>query len=220
LPFFLSQEGHAEHASDFSENEGIVFYHARYPEQTKKYSERHVWITRSYDPYIHEIAIYHRTNKKWVFIQAFMASRNPIKSIMFSSLTRRYIQQCGSRQDNYRLILSISNDLGEKTDLRPDDFILDISHEEFADMKEHYQKEIKLLQLYAIQEYGMLTENDDIMWISDELNGSLFSSWEEFFSSVSQLVPVINSYIIDSAQKRGTFFPGDMDEYIDEYLEV
>lgn len=213
LPFFLSEEGHKEHARDFPENEGIVFYHAGYPEQTKKYSERHVWITRSYDPCIHEIAIYHRTEKKWVFIQAFMASRNPIKSIMSSSLTRRYIQQCGSRRDNYRLILSINNDLREKTDLRPEDFILDIAHEEFSDMKEHYLKEIKLLQLYAIQEYGMLTENENIMWISDELNGSLFLSWEEFFSTVSQLVPVINSYIIEAAQKRGTFFPADTDEY-------
>ncbi len=220
LPFFLAEEGHKEHSSEFPENDGIVFYYAKYPEPVKKYSERHVWVTNTYDPYLHEVAIYHRTNKKWVFIQAFMASRNPIKSIMFSSLTRRYIRQCGSQQDNYRLILSMSNDLKEKTDLRIEDFILEISYEEFTELKEHYLKDIKLMQLYAIQEYGMLTGNEDIMWISDELNGSLFSSWKEFFSGVSQLVPIVNSYIIESARQRGTFFPQDVDEYIDEYLEA
>jgi len=56
-----------------------------------------------------------------------------------------------------------------------------------------------------------MTNNEDLMWISDELNGALLSSWGEFFSSVIQLVPVINKYVIDSAQERGTFFPEQAD---------
>ncbi len=209
LPFFLYEDGMNEHAAEFPENIGIVFYYAKYPVDTKKYSERHVWLTNTFDPYLQEVAIYHRTQTKWTFIQAFSASRNPIKSIIFSSLTRRYIQQCGAKNDNYRLILSLSHDLRETVDIHIDDFIFEIRHEDYVDLRDHYLKEIKLLQLYAIQEYGMLIKNDDIAWITDELNGTLFASWNEFFKGVASLVPLIQRYVIDSSQKRGTFFPQD-----------
>jgi hypothetical protein len=222
LPFFLYKDGREEHAAEFPESLGIVFYYQRYPVEIIKYSERHVWLTNTYDPYIHDVAMYHRNIKKWTFIQAFISSRNPITSVMSSSLTRRYIQQCGSGQDNYRLILSLCNDIAESLDLRMDDFIWEIQPEQLNNLREHYLKEIKLLQLYAIQEYGMLTENEDLMWIMDELNGSLFASWNEFFSGVAQLVPLINRYIIDSSQKRGTFFPQSIagDDRSCEYEET
>jgi len=55
-----------------------------------------------------------------------------------------------------------------------------------------------------------LTQNEDIVWITDELNGSLFASWNEFFSSVRELVPLIRRYVIESSQRRGEFFPQDV----------
>ena len=213
LPYFLAGEGQSEHAAQFCEEKGIVFYFGGYPEEIKKYSERHAWATNTYDPDVHEAALYQRTENKWVFIQAFAAARNPIKTIMSSSLTRRYIRQCGQERDNYRLILSVVNDLKENPDLRAQDFTLEVSHEEFMGLKDHYLKEIKLLQLYAIQEYGALMENEKVMWISDELNGSLFSSWKEFFARVQYLAPVISSYIIESARNRATFFPREDSEF-------
>lgn len=219
LPFFLAIEGQEEHAAQFSANDGIVFYHARHPEPIKRYSERHVWVTNTYDPYIQELAVYHRTSKKWPFIQAMMVSRNPIKSIMISSLTRRYIQQCGQKADNYRLVLSLTNELKEMIDLRLEDFRLEFSYEEYLGIKDTYLKDLKLLQLYAIQEYGYLTENDEITWISDELNGALFLSWKEFFASVIQLVPLVQTYIVNAAVKRGTFFPKLDESYLEEDLE-
>ncbi len=218
LPFFLYDEGLNEHRLEFPAAIGIVFYEGKYPIEMKRYSVRQAWLNNTFDPYIHEVAIYGGTSRKWTFIQAFISSRNPIKSIISSSLTRRYIRQCGPEQDNYRLILSLSNDLRESVDLRMEDFIWEVQPEEFAGLKEHYLKEIKLLQLYAIQEYGMLTQNEEITWITDELNGALFGSWNEFFSGVAQIVPVINRYVIDASQKRGTFFP--QDEIVDEDSEI
>jgi hypothetical protein len=208
LPSFLADEGHKEHAQEFSAEVGIVFYYTpQYKEEIKNYSERHVWLTNTYDPHLHDVAIYHRSEKKWVFIQAFMSSRNPIKSLISSSLTRRYIHQCGAGRDNYRLILSLANDLSNNIDLRVEDFRWEISVEEFSSLKENYLKDVTLLRIYAIQEYGELVEDENIMWISDELNGSILSSWSEFLSNVKSLVPIINSYIISSAQTRGSFFP-------------
>jgi hypothetical protein len=128
---------------------------------------------------------------------------------MSSSLTRRYIQQCGKAVDNNRLILSLCNDLKDSVDIQMSDFMWQIPIECFMDLKEYYSKELKLLQLYAIQEYGMLTENEDIMWITDELNGAIMESWNEFFSGVIRLVPIVTRYIIDSSQNRGKFFPQD-----------
>ncbi|MGO9018040.1 MAG: hypothetical protein ACLQVJ_06770 [Syntrophobacteraceae bacterium] len=209
MPYFLAEEGKIEHASSFDKDVGIVFYYSQHPFEIKHYSERYVWLTNTFSPYLHEAALYYRTKLKWPFIQAFVASRNPIKSIMSSSLTRRYMQQCGPNRDNYRLALSLCTDLRESVDIHIDDFMWQIPLESIIELKEYYSKEIKLLQLYAIQEYGKLTDNEDIMWITDELNGALIESWNEFFSGVVHLVPVITRYIIDASQKRGTFFPQD-----------
>ena len=207
LPLFLSIESQKEHAKEFRVEEGIVFYYSRYEEQKRNYSEKHVWETNTFDPYLHEVAIYHRSRKKWTYLQAFLGSRNPIKHAVASSLIRRYIQQCGPQQDNYRLILSSINDLGERLELRPEDFRVDLEIDEFNDLKESYLKDIVLLRLYGVQEYGEITENENVMWISDELNGALLSSWAEFFVGIRRLVPLIQSYVISAAQTRGTFFP-------------
>lgn len=207
LPLFLAEEGHKEHAKNFSDTNEIVYYYTKHSEQKRNYSEQHYWLTNTFDPYLHEVTLYHRSGKKWTFLQAFLSSRNPIKSIICSSLIRRYIQRCGQQGDNYRLILSLSNDLKEKVDLRIEDFRIEIEYEEFDLLKETYLKDISLLRIYGIQEYGSITNNENLMWISDELNGALLSSWSEFFSSVIQLSPIINRYVIDSAQERGTFFP-------------
>ncbi|QEP43365.1 hypothetical protein D5085_09665 [Ectothiorhodospiraceae bacterium BW-2] len=152
--------------------------------------------------------------KKWAYIQAFLSSRNPTKSIISSSLVRRYIQQCGAKNDNYRLLLSLANDLREKIDIRMSDFRYEIESDEFFLLKENYMKDIALLKVYAIQEYGAITENEELMWVSDELNGSLLSSWKEFEVDIKALAPVATSYIIASAQRRGSFFPDSSAEAI------
>jgi hypothetical protein len=207
LPFFIAEDGHEEHAKEFPSRDGIVFYHSKYEEEPKHYSERHAWLTNSYDPHLHEVVIYHRMGKKWAYIQAFLSSRNPIKSVISSSLVRRYVQQCGTKSDNYRLLLSLTCDLSESIEMRMEDFRFEITSEEFPTLKENYLKDIALLKVYAIQEYGAITENEDLMWVTDELNGSLLSSWKEFSVDVKSLAPIVSSYIVAAAQRRGSFFP-------------
>jgi hypothetical protein len=216
LPTFLAEDGQVEHAEEYKDQDGIVFYFGKYPAEAKRYCGYHAWENRVFDPYVYESALYHKTAKKWTFIQAFAASRNPTKNIMSSSLTRRYIWQCGSKRDNYQLILSVVNDLTQSVDLRPNDFRWEISDAQFRHLRELYLKDLKLLQLYAIQEYGHLMKDDRIMWISDELNGSLFTSWEEFFSTVGYLAPKATTYIIESAKERDQFFPKKEETDVEE----
>jgi hypothetical protein len=207
LPFFVAEDGHNEHAKEFPRSHGVVFYHSKYEEEPKHYSERQAWLTNSYDPHLHEVVVYHRMEQKWAYIQAFLSSRNPIKSVISSSLVRRYVQQCGAKNDNYRLLLSLANDLRENIDVRASDFRYEVESDEFFLLKESYLKDIALLKVYAIQEYGAIIENEELMWLSDELNGSLVSSWKEFEVDIKALAPVVTSYIIASAQRRGSFFP-------------
>lgn len=208
LPLFLAEEGHREHAKNFSRTEGIVYYYTKVPQEKKYYCEKFVWENNIFDIHVHEVAIYHRIKgQKWIYLQGLLASRNPIKNIIHSSLLRRYIQQCGAESDNYRLILSLVSDLGESIDLRMDDFRLAISHEDFFVLKENYLKDVVLLQLYAIQEYGHLIQDENIAWISDELNGAIECSWQEFIVAIQGVAPILKHLITSSAQKRGTFFP-------------
>lgn len=88
-----------------------------------------------------------------------------------------------------------------------EDFRVEMTYEEFDELKENYLKDIVLLKIYGIQEYGSIIEDDKIMWISDELNGALLYSWREFFSYVRQMVPLVQNYVINGAKRRGTFFP-------------
>lgn len=216
LPSFLAEQGQQEHSKEFSDKKGIVFYYTKDTCPIQNYSQRHAWITHTFDPYLNQVAIYHHSGNKWVYLQAFAASRNPIKSIIYTSLTRRYIAICGSQNDNYRLILCLATDLGEKIELQQRDFRIGITNEEFEMLKETYLKDIVLMKLYAIQEYGYIVQDENIKWVSDELNGALLSSWREFFANIQHLVPLIQSHIIHSATSRSTFFPQSSDDEMQE----
>jgi len=207
LPSFVAEDGHQEHAKTFAESHGIVYYSTTVAEQVTPYSHRHMWLTHTFDPYLHEVAMYHQMEKKWIYLETFPASRNPIKSIMYSSFVRRYIAQSGAQHDHYRMMLCLSSDLNETIELQLRDFRIELSSGEFEAVHETYLKDIVLLKLYALQEYGNIVHDDELMWVSDELGGALTSSWREFFASVRQCVPLIQSAIIASATQRKTFFP-------------
>ncbi|MFD0894392.1 hypothetical protein KBB96_07010 [Luteolibacter ambystomatis] len=206
LPYFLAEEGHKEHASNFSTTKGIVFYWNKHPEEHQNYSEKHAWETRTFDPFLNDVTIYHRTLKKWTFLQALASGRSAVKSVVYSSLLRRYIHRCGPSQDNYRLMLGLTASLADRIDLEISDFRSDVQAEEFMELRDCYEREIILLRIYAIQEYGFLSENEDLTWVSDELNGSFLNSIQEYLDAARNLVPIIQEWIISASKERGTFF--------------
>ncbi|MFA8020483.1 hypothetical protein [Bremerella cremea] len=215
LPSFVAEESELEHAEEFKDTSGIVFYYGKVKHEKRRYSEKHAWQTNDFDQRLHDVAIYYKTRKRWVFLQALQGSRNPVINLIQSCLVRRYISNCGSSVDNYRLILAVTQDLLESIELKVADFRYEISPDEFKQLKDGYQRDVVLIRLYAVQEYGHLIKNDNIKWISDELNGSFLSSWEEYSLAVRQLVPTIRRRIIEQAEKKGVFFttkPANKDE--------
>lgn len=205
LPSFVCEEGQQEHGALFANTRGICFYKSKIEYVQQEYSERAAW-EHSFDPYLHEVAIYHRSAKKWVYLQAFLSSRSPIKSLIHSCLTRRYIAQCGPERDNYRIVLAICNDIGSPINLYKEDFRSPITNEYFEGIKEHYIKEIELLRLYCIQEYGHLVQDENLQWISDDLNGALETSLTYYRRTVRRLSKSAVRRIIEGATRRGVFY--------------
>jgi hypothetical protein len=64
LPYFLAEEGQREHEERFAETSGVVYYWNQYPEEMRRYSEKYCWLTRTFDPYLHDVAIYHDIKEK------------------------------------------------------------------------------------------------------------------------------------------------------------
>lgn len=214
LPYFVCEEGHEEHRKEYQALDAIVYFETKHEVEKRFYSERYAWESGTFDSYLHEVAIYHRSGKKSIYLQAFLGSRNPVKNIIHSCLVRRYILQCGPNVDNYRILLSSVVDMAQPVDIHIRDFRIEVDEERFAELRDIYLKEIFLLRIYAIQEYGALTENEQVMWLSDELNGAIEASWSEFAIAVRRLIPEIQTNIIKGAQQRGTFFTEPSDDAV------
>lgn len=212
LPYFLAEEGHQEHAEQFSDTKGIVFFWNKFPEERQSYSEKYCWETRTFSPFLNDVAIYHRTGKKWAFLQALAGGRSAIKSLMYSSMVRRYVFNCGPQRDNCRLLLGLTACLGDKVELEIGDFRSEIGAEEFLELRDCYERDIILLRIYAVQEYGHLTSNEKLTWVSDELNGSFLNSVKEYLEATKELVPLIQELIIAASKERGTFFAHSSEE--------
>ena len=210
LPSFVCEDGQKEHASFFSDTRGVVFYDTKDNEPTVEYSEKYAWENRNFDPNLNLVALYHRTPKKWVFLTSFLGAENTVKSLMHSSLSRRYIQQCGAGQDNYRVALSVAYELGKSSPPKKKDFMVTravATQFEVSDDTIHlYQKDIELLKLYCVQEYGYLVNDDEIMWVSDDVDISLDQPSLKFMEVMRSLSNLLVDRIIGGAKKRNVYF--------------
>lgn len=210
LPSFVCEEGVTEHASNFAHVQGVVFYESKTKARRTEYSERHAWDTSSFDPNLNEVSVYHRSTKKWIFLESFLGSGNAVKSVMHSSMSRRYIQQCGPKQDNYRIALGVAYELGRTSKPVPSDFRVGDAGSNQGDLTAEvldlYRKDVELLKLYCLQEYGYLVGDDEITWVSDEMNGALDESEAEFIKVIESLGRLLIQRIISGAKKRRTYF--------------
>lgn len=207
LPSFLAEEGIAEHVSEFTSTQGLVNYQTKMQIRKQHYSEEYCWNNDLFDPLLHEVTIYYKMEKKWPFLRAASASRHPIKGLIHSCLVRRYISQCGAQKDNYSIVLDAVLNLKDFPEFKIDDFRMPIEVDQYLAIKDIYAKDITLLKIYGIQEYGELVQDDNIMWATEELNGAVEYSIPEFINAVNRLIPWLKNTIIRGSQARGTFFP-------------
>ena len=85
--------------------------------------------------------------------------------------------------------------LGEAVNLYPEHFRVDITEKEFISLREIYCKDVILLRFYALEEYGYLLEDENMMSVSDELNAAITASWEDFVLTLQKIAPGVKELV-------------------------
>jgi hypothetical protein len=218
LPQFVVAEGIQEHAAEFSLFPRLVNLHTRQPIEQIHYSEKFSWERRQFDPLNHALAQYHKTRRRWVFIQAFTAGADGRRSLAHASLIRHYMDHCGTWVSSYRLVLGLLEEIDDTPSFTEKALVLagELKPEEAT---REALWDVVFSRLAAIQEYGWHSGLEELMWATDTVNGSLTEmKWDKLKEELALWRRKWEDLIIKHAENEGEFFPptvmedGDMDE--------
>ncbi|MGE0086250.1 MAG: hypothetical protein AB7S75_17720 [Desulfococcaceae bacterium] len=214
LPYIVVDEGLREHASEFAGFSAMADLITHEPIPRLRYSEKFVWERRQFDPVNHSLALYHKTNPTWIFLQTMSGGIDGRRSLAHASVVRRYMDNCGTWQSSYRFILLIIQELS----LRPIFNESDLNDEEGDIGEEIYEDaiwDVFFTRLAGIQEYGFHSGIEELMWATDKLNGALVSlDWMKLKNELNKKTEEWTQIVIEHASKEGEFFK--MDESVCE----
>jgi len=207
LPHFVVDEGIREHAAEFAGFPALVGLDDKRPLAPIPYSERFTWRQHSFDPVSQALAQYHKIEKAWVFVQAFTGGLDGRRALAHAALIRRYMDRCGTWRSSYRLILAMLQEICVTPHF--DETILVLDPGESAEQASGEALwDVVFVRLAGIQEYGFHAGLENLMWATDELNGSLSSlDWTRLRGDLSDKRDAWTSQIITHAEAQGTFFP-------------
>src|SRR5689334_4659094 len=94
LPRFAVEEGIREHAYEFAMYPGLVNLITKEAIADVPYSEKYSWEHGQYDPLLNALAQYYKSERSWVFIQAFSGGVDGMRSLAHACLVRRYMDRC------------------------------------------------------------------------------------------------------------------------------
>ncbi len=209
LPYLLVDEGLREHASEFAGFSAMADLITQKPVSRIPYSEKFAWERREFDPVNHSLALYHRTNPTWIFVQTMSGGIDGRRSLAQASVVRRYMDNCGTWQSSYRLILGIIQDLS-LTPIFNEGDLNDEDGEMGEELKEDALWDVFFTRLSGIQEYGFHSGIEDLMWATDNLNGALVSlDWMKLKKELSLKTKEWTQIVIDHAAEEGEFFKMD-----------
>lgn len=211
LPRFVVDEGIREHAAEFAFHAGLVELHTGGDIQTIRYSERHAWDTQQYDPLTHALAQYHKTSKRWVFIQNFTAGVDGRRSLAHACLIRQYLDHCATWESSYRLVLGLLEEIDETPLFAEKSLVLDgISRQEAA---EQALWDVMFARLSTVQEYGWHAGLEDLAWASDQLNGSFGElDWSGLQPELAEFRRKWEDTVTTHAKDHAVYFPPPGDE--------
>lgn len=209
LPHFVVDEARSEHAAEYARFPGLVSLSSQQPAEKKFYSEKFNWDQRSFDPVVNALAMYWKTERRWVFIQIFAGGIDGQKALVHGSLVRRYMDNCDSWTSSYRMILSVVDEM-----TTPPAFArraLNVTDaDDTADIEEEARWDVFFTRLCGLQEYGWHAGVEELMWASDSLNGSLSSlDWDAVVADLESRCPEWTDRIIKHARDNDAFFTQD-----------
>lgn len=206
LPHFVVDEAKREHAAEFAGFTALVSLSTMEPVQRTFYSERFYWERRRFDPLLNALATYQKTERRWVFIQAFAGGVDGQRALVHSSLVRRYMDHCDSWTSSYRMVLSVVDEM--TTQPAFDGRTLNISSgEDAVEAEAEARWDVFFARLCGLQEYGWHAGLEGLMWASDRLNGGLSTlDWGGVMAELETACPEWTESIIRHAKDNGAFF--------------
>jgi hypothetical protein len=218
LPRFAVDEGLREHAAEFAGFSGLVNLVSKRPIDRVPYSERYVWERGVFDPVVHALAQYYKTGPSWVFVQTFSGGIDGRRALTHGGLVRRYMDRCGTWRSSYRLVLALVHELD--TEPRFDTGSL-VRVQGTSDDATHEQAlwDVVFTRLAALQEYGFHSGIEDLMWVTDSLNGGLSElNWRVLRDDIAKQRSQWSDRIIMHARSEHVFFPSPDEEPHEEPL--
>jgi hypothetical protein len=207
LPRFVVDEGLREHAAEFAPFSALVDLCDRKPLERVPYSERYVWENRAFDPVVHALAQYFKTQQRWVFVQASAGGVDGRRALTHAGLVRRYMDRCGTWRSSYRLVLGLMHEIDKAPTFDADELVVG-NGENVDEVRAQARWDVFFAKLGAVQEYGFHAGMEGLMWATDALNGGLAElDWEALQVELKKARSAWTEAVIAHAQAENVFFP-------------
>ncbi len=213
LPSFVVDEGVKEHAYEFAMFSSIVDMPTKLPVERAYYSEKHAWLSRSFDALTQNLAHSYKIKPTWVFVQSLAGGNDGRRAVAHSSLVRRYMANCRTWRSSYRFVLALVQELPRTPQFEAEDIIPEAGPDALQDAL----WDAFFTRISGIQEYGFHAGVEELMWATDHLNGALIQfDWGGLKKDLETKSTEWTELIIQRAQSEHVFFPDQQSDSDDE----
>jgi hypothetical protein len=205
----LIDEGEREHAYELAPFESLVDTVSMKPLPRTNYSERHAWLSKSFDPLLMTLAHARLIKPTRLFIETLAGGLDGRRALAHASVVRRYMANCDTWVSSYRLVLAMVQEFDVPAVFQASDLASgDIDNAPDA------KWDLFFVRIGGLQEYGFHAGLEDLIWATDGLGDALaLLDW----SAIQALLPKKKTewmeIIIRHAQAGGAFFA---DRRVDE----
>jgi hypothetical protein len=201
MPFFVVDEGVKEHAYEYASFATIVDMPTGESLNQTFYSEKHAWLTGTYDALTQILAHSYKISPTWVFVQSMAGGADGKRLLAHSSLVRRYMTNCGTWRSSYRFALSVIKEVSQRPFFAGSDLLEGATADEA-------EWDVLFARLSCIQEYGFHSGIDELMWATDHVNGALAAlDLIGVRQELDKKSPEWVEKVIRHAADNGAFFP-------------
>ncbi|TDI34252.1 MAG: hypothetical protein E2P02_30800 [Acidobacteria bacterium] len=207
LPRFVVDEAIREHAAEFANFSALVNLRTKKAIQRLPYSEKFVWEKQIFDPIVHMLAQYYKSQPSWVFVQALSGGVDGRRALTHSALVRRYMDRCATWVSSYRLVLSVVQEISIEPCFDSESLVVENGETE-DDAREEARWDVVFARIASVQEYGFHSGVETLMWATDQLDGALSElDWPRLKSELETKRKQWTKDIIDHAATENVFFP-------------
>lgn len=210
---FVVAEGLGEHASEFAGFSAIADLIEHKPIERQHYSEKFAWEHKQFDPLNQCLAQYRNLKPKWIFLRALSGGLDGRRSLAHACLVRRYMDNCGTWRSSYRFVLALVQELPSTPQFQDSDLIAVNGVSPDDNIRQDAVWDVFFARLSGLQEYGFHSGIEELMWVTDHLNGALIElDWPVLQRQLDAKAPEWTDLIIRHAASEGVFFPPQQQE--------